>query len=79
YVTNNSKNDQHQNGNNSFNKFNTLPNNLNHNVVEDDLSELLKVEREVVDDEKVCSKKADIEALIPDKNDEYSENFESQL
>jgi len=33
----------------------------------------------VVDDEKVCSTKADIEDLIPDKNDEYSENFESQL
>lgn len=33
----------------------------------------------MVDDEKVCSTKADIEDLIPDKNDEYSENFESQL
>jgi len=43
YVTNNSKNDQHQNGNNSLSKFNTLPNNLNHNVVEDGLSEFLKV------------------------------------
>lgn len=42
YVTNNSKNDQHQNGNNSLSKFNTLPNNLNHNV-KDDLSEFLKV------------------------------------
>ncbi|KAL4141507.1 hypothetical protein QTP88_004136 [Uroleucon formosanum] len=78
YVTNNSKNDQHQNGNNSLSKFNTLPNNLNHNV-KDDLSEFLKVEREVVDDEKVCSTKADVEALVLDKNDEYSENFESQL
>jgi len=27
----------------------------------------------------VCCTKADIEALVPDKNDEYSENFESQL
>ncbi|XP_060878792.1 ras association domain-containing protein 4 isoform X1 [Metopolophium dirhodum] len=79
YVTSNSKNDQHQNGNNSLSKFNTLPNNLNQNVIKDDLSEFLKVEREVVDDEKVCSTKADIEALVPDKNDEYSENFESQL
>lgn len=43
YVTNNSKNDQHQNGNNSLSKFNTLPNNLNHNDVKDDLSEFLKV------------------------------------
>jgi len=43
YVTNNSKNDQHQNGNNSLSKFNTLPNNLNHNVVKDELSEFLKV------------------------------------
>jgi len=33
----------------------------------------------VVDNEKVCSTKADVEDLIPDKNDEYSENFESQL
>jgi len=43
YVTNNSKNDQHQNGNNSLSKFNTLPNNLNRNVVKDDLNEFLKV------------------------------------
>lgn len=47
YVTNNSKND-HQNGNNSLSKFNTLPNNLNHNVVKDDLSEFLKVIKFVV-------------------------------
>lgn len=33
----------------------------------------------MVDNEKVCSTKADVEDLIPDKNDEYSENFESQL
>jgi len=44
YVTNsNSKNDQHQNGNNSLSKFNTLPNNLNHNVVKDDFNQFLKV------------------------------------
>jgi len=43
YVTNNSKNDQHQNGNNSLSKFNTLPSNLNHNIVEDGHSEFLKV------------------------------------
>lgn len=33
----------------------------------------------MVDGEKVCSTKTDIEALVPVKNDEYSENFESQL
>lgn len=33
----------------------------------------------MADSEKVCSTKADIEALVPDKNDEYSENFETQL
>lgn len=43
YVTNNSKNGQHQNGNNSLNKFNTLPNNLTHNNIRDELDELLKV------------------------------------
>jgi len=43
YVTNSSKNGRHQNGNNSLNKFNTLPNNLNHNDVKDELDELLKV------------------------------------
>lgn len=42
YVTNNSKNCQYQNGNNSLSKFNTLPLHLNHNV-NDDLHELLKV------------------------------------
>lgn len=29
--------------------------------------------------EKIYSTKGDIEALVPDKNDEYSENFETQL
>ena len=48
YVTNNSKNDQHQNGNNSLSKFYTLPNNLNHNDVKDDLNEFLKVIKFVV-------------------------------
>lgn len=48
YVTNNSKNDQHQNGNNSLSKFNTLPNNLNHNIVKDDLNQFLKVIKFVV-------------------------------
>lgn len=43
YLTNYSKNGQHQNGNNSLSKFNTLPNNLNHNDVEDDLEQLSKV------------------------------------
>jgi len=43
YVTNSSKNEQHQNGNNSLNKFNTLPNNLNQNVVKNELDELSKV------------------------------------
>lgn len=38
YVTNNSKNGQYQNGN-SFNKFNTLPNNIN----QDEFDKLLKV------------------------------------
>lgn len=33
----------------------------------------------MADSEKVCSSKGDIEALVPDKNDEYSENFETQL
>lgn len=41
YVTNNSKNG-HQNGN-YLSKFNTLPNNLYHNDVKDELDELLKV------------------------------------
>jgi len=48
YVTNNSKNDQHQNGNNSLSKFNTLPNNLNHNIVKDDLNTFLKVIKFIV-------------------------------
>lgn len=43
YVTTNSKNGEHQNGNNSLNKFNTLPNNLIHNNIRDELHELLKV------------------------------------
>lgn len=43
YVTDNSKNGQHQNGNGSISKFDTLPNNLNQNDVEDELDEPLKV------------------------------------
>lgn len=43
YLNNYSKNGQHQNGNNSLSKFHTLPNNLNHSDVEDDLDELSKV------------------------------------
>lgn len=43
YVTDNSKNGQHQNGNNSLSKFNTLPLHLNHNNVKDELDKFLKV------------------------------------
>ncbi|XP_025405433.1 ras association domain-containing protein 4 [Sipha flava] len=77
YVTNNSKNG-HQNGNN-LSKFNTLPSNLYHNDTKDELDELLKVEGEENNDEKSLNTIANIEAIIPDKNDEYSKNFESQI
>lgn len=42
-MTNSFKNGQYQNGNNFLNKFNTLPNSLSHNDVNDKFDDLLKV------------------------------------
>ncbi|XP_050525973.1 ras association domain-containing protein 6 [Daktulosphaira vitifoliae] len=77
YVTNYSKTNDHQNGNNRSNKFNTLPHNLNSIDVKDELDELLMVQREVSDNEKAYSTMPN--AIVSEKSDAYSENFESKL
>ncbi|XP_050428359.1 ras association domain-containing protein 4 [Adelges cooleyi] len=79
YVTENSKNNNHYNGGNLSNKFNTLPSSLNHVDIKDELDDLLKVEREIADDDKAYNTLQHIDAKCSDKSDEYSTNFESKL